>query len=304
MLKKNYCYHCDSVVESEKQINKNTYSFRGKDFYVKETILFCPTCKNELLQDDMLDNSLNNIYNEYLKLFNLSFEKIKRIRKDLKLTQEQMSKILGWSKKSIVRYENAESIPQGEYLNTYMTLNDNPFYLIKVLERNKNMLDEDEYYKLLESLPFYDEYKIINSVLYLLDDNSLYETSLMKNMFVADFDNCKEYGDSITGLEYVHMPYGPVVNNRNELYNLMLKNNYLEIELIENSTKFKSVHKYDKNLFSSNELKTLSKVKNKLKKYNATKLSEWSHKFEGWKKTSNGQIISYEYAKHLNIDEL
>lgn len=43
----------------------------------------------------------------------------------------------------------------------------------------------------LNILPFYDKYKIVNSILYLLDDNSLCETSLMKNLFAVDFQNYK-----------------------------------------------------------------------------------------------------------------
>lgn len=304
MIKETYCYQCDVFVKPNKKQVKTNYTYRGKTFEVSEDAFLCPKCKNELLQEDILDNAFENIYNEYLKLYNLSFEKIKEIRKDLNLTQEQMAKIFGWSKKSIVRYENADSIPQGEYLNTYLTLNENPFYIIKVLERSKSVIDNEEYYKILKGLPFYDQYKTINTALYLLDDNDLYETSLMKNMFVADFDNYYEYGNSITNLEYVHMPYGPVVNNRNDLYNLMLKNNYLEIDVIENSTKFKSSFKYDEQLFTKEELNILKKVKSKLKKYSATELSEWSHKFKGWKETKNGEIISYKYAKDLDIKNL
>lgn len=75
----------------------------------------------------------------------------------------------------------------------------------------------------LNILPFYDKYKIVNSILYLLDDNSLCETSLMKNLFAVDFQNYKEHKSPITNLKYAHLPYGPVVDKGNNLYNFMLE---------------------------------------------------------------------------------
>lgn len=304
MNKKGYCYNCDIEVELKKEKIKTNYSYRGKNFEVEEEVLVCSKCDKEIFNDETLDSSFEKIYNEYLKIYNLSFARIKEIRKELKLSQDKMSKILNWSKKSIVRYENAESIPQGEYLNMYITLNENPFYIIKVLERNKIEIGLEEYYKILHELPFFDEYKTINAALYLLKDNELCETSLMKNMFVADFDSFYETGNSITNLEYVHMPFGPVVNNRNKLYNRMIRNDYIEIDIEETSTKFRTNFEYDKNLFTQQELEILKKVKNKLKKYSAATLSNWSHSFKGWKETKNGQVISYEYAKYLDIDSL
>ncbi len=300
-----YCFECNKDVEVIKKCEKNSYTFREKEFIIVEENHYCPICNTELL-NDTLDSSMYNIYNEYLKLFDLSFNKIKGIRTNLNLTQELMAKILGWSKKSIVRYENADSVPQGEYLNMYITLNENPFHIMKILEKQKNIISPEEYYKILKLLPFYDKYKTINSVLYLLKDNSLYETSLMKNLFTIDFQYYKENGTPITNLNYIHMPYGPVVENRFSLYNFMLKNDYIELDTTEFSsgTKFKSIFEYDENLFEENELKTLIVVKEKLKKYSATILSEWSHSFKGWQETENGKIISYEYAQYLDINDL
>lgn len=50
------------------------------------------------------DSDMYKIYDCYLNLFDLLFEKIKEIRTNLNLSQEVFSKILGWSKKSIIKY--------------------------------------------------------------------------------------------------------------------------------------------------------------------------------------------------------
>ena len=193
-----YCYECNKDVNPTIKTEKNKYTYRGKEFLVVEEVHYCPKCGNILINDNF-DNDMYKIYDCYLKLFNLSFEKIKEIRIKLNLSQEVFSKILGWSKKSIVRYENSDSVPQGEYLNTYMILNENPYYIVKLLERQKNNFTEEEYYKILSILPFSKVYKTVNTILYLLKNNKLCETSLMKHLFAVDFYNCKENKEAISG---------------------------------------------------------------------------------------------------------
>lgn len=306
MMEKYYCYNCNKDIVPLSKEEVNTYTFRDKCFDVTEVIAVCPNCQCELLGDSLLDSSMNKIYDAYLELFDLSFSMLKEIRTNLNLSQELMAKILGWSKKSIVRYENAESVPQGEYLNMYIRLKEDPFYIMKILEGQRLIFDEKEYYKIIDKLPFYDKYKTVNTILYLLEDNSLYQTSLMKNLFAIDFNNYKEYGAPITDLKYVHMQYGPVIDKRFDLYNFMIKNGYIELDLVEfdNCIKFKSIFNYDEKLFNENELDTLKKVKNKLKNYSATYLSDWSHKFKGWIETTDGEVISYDYACNFDINEL
>ena len=245
-----YCYECNKDVNPTIKTEKNKYTYRGKEFLVVEEVHYCPKCGNILINDNF-DNDMYKIYDCYLKLFNLSFEKIKEIRIKLNLSQEVFSKILGWSKKSIVRYENSDSVPQGEYLNTYMILNENPYYIVKLLERQKNNFTEEEYYKILSILPFSKVYKTVNTILYLLKNNKLCETSLMKHLFAVDFYNCKENKEAITNLKYAHLLYGPVVDNRNILYNFLIKNDYIKIEINDISTNFTTDKDFDKKLFTS-----------------------------------------------------
>lgn len=298
-----YCYECNKDVNPTIKTEKNKYTYRGKDFLVIEDVHYCPNCGNILINDNF-DNDMYKIYDCYLKLFDLSFEKIKEIRTNLNLSQEVFSKILGWSKKSIVRYENNDSVPQGEYLNTYMILNENPYYVVKLLERQKNNFTEEEYYKILSILPFSKAYKTVNVILYLLKNNKLCETSLMKHLFAVDFYNCKENKEAITNLKYAHLPYGPVVDSRNSLYNFLIKNDYIKIEINDISTNFTTDKDFDKKLFTKEELKSMKLIKDKFKGYSANELSDWSHSFKGYIDTKNGEIIDYKYAEYLDIDSI
>ena len=298
-----YCYECNKDVNPTIKTEKNKYTYRGKEFLVVEEVHYCPKCGNILINDNF-DNDMYKIYDCYLKLFNLSFEKIKEIRIKLNLSQEVFSKILGWSKKSIVRYENSDSVPQGEYLNTYMILNENPYYIVKLLERQKNNFTEEEYYKILSILPFSKVYKTVNTILYLLKNNKLCETSLMKHLFAVDFYNYKENNEAITDLKYAHLPYGPVVDNRNSLYNFLIKNDYIKIEINDISTNFTTDKDFDKKLFTKEELNSMKLIKDNFKGYSASELSDWSHSFKGYIDTKNGKIIDYKTAKYLDIDNI
>lgn len=298
-----YCYECNKDVNPTIKTEKNKYTYRGKEFLVIEDIHYCPNCGNILINDNF-DSDMYKIYNCYLNLFDLSFEKIKEIRTKLNLSQEVFSKILGWSKKSIVRYENNDSVPQGEYLNTYMILNENPYYIVKLLERQKNNFTEEEYYKILSILPFNKEYKTVNTILYLLKNNKLCETSLMKHLFAVDFYNYKKNKEAITNLKYAHLPHGPVVDNRNALYNFLIKNDYIKIEINDISTNFTTDKDFDKKLFTKEELNSLKTIKDKFKGYSASELSDWSHSFKGYINTKNGEMIDYKYAEYLDIDSI
>ena len=298
-----YCYECNKDVNPTIKTEKNKYTYRRKDFLVVEEVHYCPKCGNILINDSF-DNDMYKIYDGYLKLFDLSFKKIKEIRTNLSLSQEVFSKILGWSKKSIVRYENSDSIPQGEYLNTYMILNENPYYIVKLLERQKNNFTEEEYYKILSILPFSKAYKTVNTILYLLKNNKLCETSLMKHLFAVDFYNYKENNEAITDLKYAHLPYGPVVDNRNSLYNFLIKNDYIKIEINDISTNFTTDKDFDKKLFTKEELNSMKLIKDNFKGYSASELSDWSHSFKGYIDTKNGKIIDYKTAKYLDIDNI
>ena len=94
MGKSLYCFNCDKDVKPLCTIQNNTYVVRHKTVHVEEQIFKCPFCENELINDN-LNESLHNIYNAYLKLFELSFEELKEIRSFYNLSQELFSKALG-----------------------------------------------------------------------------------------------------------------------------------------------------------------------------------------------------------------
>lgn len=106
-----YCYDCNQDVDVNVIQESREYTYRNHTFHVLEDIYYCSKCGSELVCD--LDEDLKKIYNGYLGLFGLNLDSFKEIRESLNLDIKRFSKALGWGFKSVYRYENRESIPEG-----------------------------------------------------------------------------------------------------------------------------------------------------------------------------------------------
>lgn len=303
MEKKIYCFNCNKDVKPKCTKEKNTYTIHKQEIIVEEEAFVCPYCKNELI-NETLDNSLYNIYNEYLKKHGLSFNKLKEIRTSYNLSQELFAIALGWSKRTIVRYENAESLPQNQYLGIYKKIMNNKNEFLNILKSNKSSINNQTYHKIYNLIDAELDFKTINVFLYVLKNNFLTKTQIMKNLFSIDFESKKETNKAITSLKYAHGTYGPIIYNKDSYLSLLIKQNYLEIvNNEEDKILFKPVQECDLSLFTKEEITIMDKVLHRLKGKEANKLTKWSHKFKGWIDTEDGEIIDYKYAKYFELEK-
>jgi DNA-binding transcriptional regulator YiaG/uncharacterized phage-associated protein len=301
MEKSLYCFNCDKDVKPLCTIQNNTYVVRHQTVHVEEQIFKCPFCENELMNDN-LNESLYNIYNAYLKLFGLSFEELKEIRDFYNLSQELFAKALGWSKRTIIRYEHAESLPQKQYLFIYKKIKNNKNAFLEILKSNKNSMNKNEYYKICQLINAELDLKTINVFLYVLKDNPLSKTQIMKNFFAIDFEAVKEMKHPTTSFKYAHGTYGPVIDNQVTYLQFLVHQNYLEFANDEDDKiLFKPTQNCDLSLFTKEEIIIMDRVLNQLNHKSASQLTKWSHEFKGWKDTQDGEIINYSYAKNFEL---
>lgn len=298
---KMYCFYCDDDVLYKTKEIINNYKIHNINFKVKEKVFYCQICHNELINDS-LDKDLNNIYNEYLKLYDLSFNKFREIRESLNLSQELFAKSLGWSKKTIIRYENFQTLPQPEYLLVYKKLLNNKMEFLKILQERRILLSDKDYYAILNRINAQLDIKKINVFLYILKDNYLNKTQIMKNLFAIDFESHKKLNVPITTFQYAHADYGPVIDKKEAYLNLLVKEGYLDFIDNEVEVLYKPCKEYDINLFTKDEIEIVNRVKNALKGKTAKELTSWSHKFKGWLETKNGKIIEYKYSKYFDLN--
>ena len=125
-------------------------------------------------------------------------------------------------------------------------------------------------------------------------------------MFYIDFLCYKKRVCSITGLEYSKLPYGPVLDDFETIFETLWLNNLIKYEkkykgdyeehIIINNTKIN----YD--VFSKEELKIINKLKDYFKDFKVKNIVEYSHKEKAFTDTNYGDKISYEYAFDLSLD--
>lgn len=321
------CAVCNSDETYIKKHN-HEYNIKGNTIKFSSDRKFCRECNN-LVYDSLLDNEASKIA---IKLYNEKFgidsKRIVELREKLKLSQELFSRIIGCAKKTLISYEKGTSIPNDNYLIMLNSILAKPETICILVESNKekftkkelekienkacNLFVDDLFKKKDSNLTEYNGYtpfnkeKLKNIVLFLSNEGVL-KTKLLKELFYIDFYSYRETGASITGLEYVKLPFGPVPDNYENLINEFTEENIIEYTVeLKNDLEFHNIIKkddYKLDIFLEEEIKIIKKVKEYFENYNSSKIVEFSHKEEAFLKTDYYKKISYDYSfdmKQLN----
>ena len=322
---------CDNCGSSDTYIknHEHIYQIKGKEIKFNSDRRFCSKCNN-LVYDEKLDNIASEkgieIYN---KLYGVTKEEIIALRKKYNLSQELFSKVIGCAKKTLISYEKGVSIPNDSYLILIKSLIANPEIITNLVEANKVQFTDKEYNKINNKISIFlannekqlllsEEYnpteyngytklnkeKVYNMIIYFAD-NTILKTKLLKEMFYADFLFYKENCKSITGLEYCKLPFGPVPDG----FETILLNEYQEgmidyKPVITSSKEYYEIaakKKFNKDLFTKEELDVLAKIKKYFKDYNVKKIVDYSHKEKAYTDTNDCAKISYDYSFDINL---
>ena len=322
---------CDNCGSTDTYIknHEHIYQIKGKEIKFNSDRRFCSKCNN-LVYDEKLDNIASEkgieIYN---KLYGVPKEEIIALRKKYNLSQELFSKVIGCAKKTLISYEKGVSIPNDSYLILIKSLIANPEIITNLVEANKVQFTDKEYNKINNKISIFlannekqlllsEEYspteyngytklnkeKVYNMIIYFAD-NTILKTKLLKEMFYADFLFYKENCKSITGLEYCKLPFGPVPDG----FETILLNEYQEgmidyKPVITSSKEYYEIaakKKFNKDLFTKEELDVLDKIKKYFKDYNVKKIVDYSHKEKAYTDTNDCAKISYDYSFDINL---
>lgn len=331
-----YCEECGKEVETKIITKKETYEVYGEQIEVNARILVCAECGEEFYCEELDNTTLVNTYNEYRRRHKLLLpEEIKEIREQYGLSQRGFAKLLNWGDKTICRYENGSIqdkahnslllfLRKPENMRTYLTENEVSFdgkQKAKLLDAVEKLEENTEYRKQKQFLGSFfswvpcedngfkgfDYEKLCAMVLYFAHKSSeLLKTKLMKLLNYSDMIFYKENGISISGLKYVHFPYGPVPENFDILLGKMAADHIAHIEVVyENGyEKHQVIPECDipENIFSEGELEVLERIDAKFKDFGSVDISNYSHKEKGYCATKKGEIISYAYAKDIQLD--
>lgn len=331
-----YCEICEKVVKTKVISKKEVYKVLGEEIEVEAQVLVCAHCNEEFYSEELDSITLTKAYDEYRKRHKLLLpEEIKKIREFYGLSQRSFSKLLNWGDKTIHRYENGSI--QDKAHNSLLLFLRKPENMALYLKENRHSLQEKQLSKLLELLEpfikanekekairFFDLYissepsiengfknfdyeKFAAMVIFFASKGKdLLKTKLMKLLNYSDMVFYKENSVSISGLKYVHLPYGPVPEKFNILLERLETDKIAHID-VEFDGKYE-FHKVipDKNTFddvlTSKEIDVLERIYKKFEKFGSIEISNYSHKEKGYSSTSPGEIISYMYASDVELN--
>ena len=328
------CPRCGAIGKAVKQRVREEVSVRGEPITLELEALRCEECGEEFYDPNDGSDVLDVAYREYRNRHGMvQPEEIRAFRRRHALTQQELSQLLGWGGATISRYENGAL--QDKAHDKVLKLAMEPANLARLIQDNAAALEQDKRRLVLELLEksqetppteikgFYEELfgsyspdefsgfsrlhvdKVLNSILFFCLGEGVLKTKLNKLLFYADFSHFRDYATPITGARYVHLAFGPVLDNY-EFYlaTMIHEDNSLVVEerrfhdyLGEGLTSTKSPNL---RIFSTSEVKALSLIKEKFESYTASKISEMSHQERAFHETSELDFISYEYAESIS----
>jgi putative zinc finger/helix-turn-helix YgiT family protein len=326
------CTNCEKETEFERIVKAETFRVRGEAINVDVEYVRCEECGDVVLNPSVNADPFELAYSAFRqKHALLQPHEISGWRKAHGLTQAEFAGLLGVGVATLHRYENGAL--QNESHEKLLRLAMDSANLLQLVEKSEGVLSDTKQKRLLTSLREsgdlassldntiminfgggerdsltgfrrLDLPKVYNAVLFFTREGEL-KSKLNKLLFYADFKHFKEYTLSITGLRYVHLPYGPVPDNYSMYYATMSSKGLVEfVEQPYSETcvgeLIKALKAPDLNVFSPGELRVMASVAEDFKAYTASLIQDRSHREKAYRQTRDGEIISYTYASDLS----
>lgn len=328
MKQKIECPYCDGHANLQKEARELTY--RKDVFKIVAHYYKCDKCSEEFTTTETDTISLMQAYNQYREKNNIPFpEEILAIRQKYNLSASKMSEVLGLGANGYGNYENGE-IPTPAYGNlisaasvpqTFLNLVDkakdhfteNAFK--KIQERISNLIQISAESKHHATLNVYcapnnftgyktlTPEKIAHLFIYFIGNSKKVfndKLKLNKMLFYADFTHYKNHGESISGLSYRAIQYGPVPSNYDNIYAYLENEQFISSEFLKLSNGgareiFISNADFDHTLFKVEELKTLATIMERFADIPTWDIVELSHQEKAWKQLEpKKELIGYQ----------
>lgn len=334
---KRFCEECGREVETKIITKREAYDIYGETIEVNAQVCVCAACGEEFYCEELDNETLINAYNEYRRRHKLLLpDEIKKIREQYGLSQRSFAKLLNWGDKTICRYENGSIqdkahnslllfLREPENMRTYLIENEVPLDVrqkAKLFDTIEKLMQDRAYHseqglfeRFFSGVPCeengfkaFDYDKFCAMVLFFAHRSSeLLKTKLMKLLNYSDMIFYKENGVSISGSKYAHLPYGPVPENFDILFGTMAADHIAHIEVFFDNgyEKHQVIPESDisDGVLSAKELEVLERIYKKFADFGSVEISNYSHREKGYRSTQKGEMISYVYAKDIQLDE-
>lgn len=326
-----FCPFCEKDTEGIRIQRVEELNIKGEAIAVEVDVYRCLECGQEFDNPDSKYDPLVLAYREYRRRKGMvQPEQIRSFREQYELTQRELNDLLGFGGATISRYENGALQDDAHDMVLRLALDVQNF--IQIVERKETVLGEERKKRILQHLKtdlhqnelltcyqrtsgpasIYNGYrvldiqKVICLVKVFVSGAKVYKTKLNKLLFYVDFKYFKDHAVSITGLSYAHLPYGPVPDNYELLYQVILEHDstlHLEedVSLDTMAEYFVCEGQSEQGVLSLEELETALKVKKYFYNFTSKKITYFSHEEKGYQETKNGDMISYDFSKSLRL---
>lgn len=334
---KDYCINCNDIHELKFIKKLEKYPIKKDVVEIEATLLECSNC-GESFENGQLENSNYILAADQYRGKNnlLTTSDIIKLREKYNISQRLLGRLLRWSESLICQYENGkiQDISHDELL----TFIDSPWNMYQIYSKNKSVLQEKEAKRIIEILKplikeeeeqdskssiedYYCEYdknfngnrslnfnKLIDLINQIVSvTGEVTKTKLFKILFYIDFLNYKSCNESVSGIVYEKLPFGPVPENYPQLINSLSKSKDLKVETFIDIhgieiTNINSVCVPSTSLFTPQETEMIYKVSRLFKNFTAKRLSELSHEEDGYIDTNDRCPIDYSFAKKIKLD--
>ena len=306
------------------------HEFRKEMFSVHVRYYVCEDTGERFTTAEQDELLFNELYAQYRVNHGIPFpEEIKAIRLHYGLNYQQMTKILGFGTNQYAQYEKGQmpSESNGKLLSAVM----NRQFMLHLLEDSRAEFSVEEYQKVYQSvqsseirkenevqkrLIFRDSRRSIYNgfgvlsvskvsemvKFFICQEGGVFPTKLNKEMFYADFLHYKMHGQSISGLQYQAIQYGPVPVHYDTVYdNIDGISKDIVVSHNMESTRL-TCEAWDASVFSEEELQTLNSILAIARPMTTQDLIDASHEEEAWQNHREGNsIIPYSDAFKLRV---
>lgn len=234
-------------------------------------------------------------------------QKIKKMREERELSQEELSKFVGISRAALSELERGNrSLDALELakMSKIFELSTDEFFKNKGTERGKCIVDSNKKIK-------FESDKLRQLVLYILSKcggkPNFGETVLYKLLYFIDFDTYEILGKPVIGMNYVHQKFGPIPqlkqyqpviqNMRNEQEIKVFNQNYYG----RTQKRYVALKDYKMDNFSVHEKELVDNVINRLSHLGARQIEEYAHGDTPWQSTEDNEIIPYDLVIYRKL---
>jgi len=332
---KRLCFVCMEEHEVKTVRVTDIEEFKGEEVSFESTYEYCDDDDEFIESEEMIrSNSLamKDAYREKVGL--LTSKDIINIRDKYNVSQKNFSRVLGWGRSTVTRYEN-HHVQDRAHDDILRKINSDPKWYIEMLIRAKENISEKAYevsYKAareafekkhneylidyIESLyaQFIDDKitggvnlnlnKVVEMINYFASKvSSLHKVKLMKMLWYADSVSYKRKGKSISGLVYNALPMGAVPEGYDQIVDLDGVQ-YETVSYDEEYTgyKFYPVEGFEIKELTSDEVEVLDTVIAEVGHFNSRGIIDKMHDEEAYKCTDSNCVIPFSFAEQLSID--